>query len=135
MHKILIYLHIIHLLKSSTCFEHYSAHLQEVYIVTVYMQPPVSLLSAGGCRVHRLRKKLFFLSWCIGQPPAESDDTGGCIYTVTAIVYVQPPVSSLSAGVCPVHRLRKNLFFLNRWTGQPPAESDDTGGCIYTITA
>ena len=38
MHKILIYLHIIHLLKSSTCFEHYPAHLQEVYVVTVYMQ-------------------------------------------------------------------------------------------------
>jgi len=32
MHKILIYLHIIHLLKSSTCFEHYLAHLQEVYV-------------------------------------------------------------------------------------------------------
>jgi len=39
MHKILIYLHIIHLLKSSTCFEQYPARLQEVYIVTVYMQP------------------------------------------------------------------------------------------------
>jgi hypothetical protein len=35
-HKILVYLHIIHLLKSSTCFEHYSANLQEVYVVTVY---------------------------------------------------------------------------------------------------
>ena len=34
--QILIYLHIIHLLKSSTCFEHYPAHLQEVYVVTVY---------------------------------------------------------------------------------------------------
>ena len=32
MHKILIYLHIIYLLKSSTCFEHYPAHLQEVYV-------------------------------------------------------------------------------------------------------
>jgi len=32
MHKILIYLQIIHLLKSSTCFEHYPAHLQEVYV-------------------------------------------------------------------------------------------------------
>jgi hypothetical protein len=30
MHKILIYFYIIHLLKSSTCFEHYPAHLQEV---------------------------------------------------------------------------------------------------------
>jgi len=37
MHKILVYLHIIHLLKSSTCFEHYSAHLQEVYVVIVYI--------------------------------------------------------------------------------------------------
>jgi len=42
--EILIYLHIIHLLKSSTCFEHYPAHLQEVYVVTVYMQPLVSSL-------------------------------------------------------------------------------------------
>ena len=36
MHKIPIYLHIIHLLKSSTCFEHYPAHLQ-VYVVIVYI--------------------------------------------------------------------------------------------------
>jgi hypothetical protein len=55
MHKILIYLHIIHLLKSSTCFEHYSAHLQEVYVVILYMQPLVSSLSAGYCPVHRLK--------------------------------------------------------------------------------
>jgi len=51
MHKILIYLHIIHLLKSFTCFEHYSAHLQEVYVVIVYMQPLVSSLSAGDCHL------------------------------------------------------------------------------------
>ena len=52
MHKILIYLYITHLLKSSTCFEHYPAHLQEVYVVTVYMQPLVSSLSASAvtCR-------------------------------------------------------------------------------------
>jgi len=54
MHKILIYLHIIHLLKSSSCFEHYPAHLQEVYVVMVYVQPLVSSLSAGDCPVHRL---------------------------------------------------------------------------------
>jgi hypothetical protein len=36
MHRILIYLHTIHSLKSSTCFEHYPAHLQEVYVVIVY---------------------------------------------------------------------------------------------------
>jgi len=59
MHKILIYLYIIHLLKSSTCFEHYPAHLHEVYVVIVYMQPPVSSLSAGDCLVHRLRKSSF----------------------------------------------------------------------------
>ena len=54
--QILIYLHIIHLIKSSTCFEHYPAYLQEVYVVIVYMQPLVSSLSAGNCLVHRLRK-------------------------------------------------------------------------------
>jgi len=46
MHKILIYLRIIHLLKPSTCFEHYPAHLQEVDVVTVYMEPVVLSLSA-----------------------------------------------------------------------------------------
>ena len=56
MHKILVYLHIIHLLKFSTCFEHYPAHLQEVYVVIVYMQLLVSSLSAGDCPVHRLRE-------------------------------------------------------------------------------
>jgi len=59
MHKILIYLYIIHLLKSSTCFEHYPSHLQEVYVITVYMQLLVSSLSAGDCPVHRLRKSSF----------------------------------------------------------------------------
>jgi hypothetical protein len=54
MHKILIYLHRIHLLKFSTCFEHYSAYLQEVYVVIAYMQPLVLSLSAGDCLVHRL---------------------------------------------------------------------------------
>jgi hypothetical protein len=54
MHKILIYSHIIHSLKPSKCFEHCPAHLQEVYVVTVYMQPLVSSLSAGDCLVHRL---------------------------------------------------------------------------------
>jgi hypothetical protein len=82
MHKILIYLYIIHLLKFSTCFEHYSAHLQEVYFVIVYMQPLVSSLSAGDCLVHRLRMN-FFLNRCTRQSPAESDDTTDCIYTIT----------------------------------------------------
>jgi hypothetical protein len=62
MHKILVYLHIIHLLKSSTCFEHYPAHLQEIYVVIVYMQPLVSSLSSGDCLVRRLRKNCSFLT-------------------------------------------------------------------------
>ena len=54
----------------------------EVYVVVVYMQPLVSSLSAGDCLVHRLRKN-FFLNPCTGQSPADSDDTRGCIYTIT----------------------------------------------------
>ena len=62
MNKILIYLYIIHLLKSSTCFEHYTAHHQEVYVVIVYMRSLVSSLSAGDCPVQRLRKYSSFLT-------------------------------------------------------------------------
>jgi len=32
-----LFIYTIHLLQSSTCFEHCSAHLQEVYVVIVYM--------------------------------------------------------------------------------------------------
>jgi hypothetical protein len=39
-----LFIYIIHLLKSSTCFEHYPAHLQEFYVMIVYMQPLVSSL-------------------------------------------------------------------------------------------
>jgi hypothetical protein len=35
MYKIVIYFHIIYLLKSSTCFQHCPAHLQEVYVAIV----------------------------------------------------------------------------------------------------
>jgi len=51
-----MYLPIIHLLKSSTCFEHYPVHVQQVYVVIVYMQPLVSSVCAGDCLVHRLMK-------------------------------------------------------------------------------
>jgi hypothetical protein len=36
-------------------------HLQEVYVVIVYMQPLESSLSAGDCPVHRLRKNCSIL--------------------------------------------------------------------------
>jgi hypothetical protein len=39
--QILIYLHIIHSLKSSKCFKHHPARLQEVHVATVRMQPLV----------------------------------------------------------------------------------------------
>jgi len=55
-------------LKSSTCFEHYPAHLQEVYVVIVYMQPLVSTLSAGDCPVHWLRNKWSFLTGAQDNP-------------------------------------------------------------------
>jgi len=34
----------------------FRAHLQEVYVVIVHMQPLVSSFPAGDCPVHRLRK-------------------------------------------------------------------------------
>ena len=100
---------------------HYPAHLQEVYVVIVYMQPLASSLSAGDCLVHRLRKNF---------PLVLSLSAGDCL--VHRLRKNFPLVLSLSAGDCLVHRLRKN--FLNRCTRQSPAESDDTRGCIYTIT-
>jgi len=110
MHKV-VYLHIIHLLKSSTCFEHYPAHLQ-VYVIIVYMQPLVLSLSAGDCLVHRLtgnssslvdlqlaQNSCFFTyntllkcSTCFEHYPAHLQE----VYVV--IVYMQPLVSSLSAA-------------------------------------
>jgi len=53
--------------------KHYPAHLQEVYVVIVYMQPLVSSLSSGAEDLNR----------CTGQSPADSDDTRGCMYTIT----------------------------------------------------
>jgi len=41
-------------LKSSTYFEHFPAYLQEVYAVNVYMQPLVSSLCTGDCRLQRV---------------------------------------------------------------------------------
>jgi len=43
-------------------FRAYTAHLQEVHFVIVYMRSLVSSLSAGDCLVLRLRKKSSFLT-------------------------------------------------------------------------
>jgi len=44
---------LIHLLYSSTCFEHYYAHLQEDDCIST-ASGIVSSLSLGDCSVHRL---------------------------------------------------------------------------------
>ena len=89
MYKILIYVYITHLLKSSTCFEHYPAHLQEVYVVIVYMQPLVLSLSVGDCPVHRLRK-----NWSSFLTDASSFLTGAQdshlqIVTIPVATYIE----------------------------------------------
>ena len=72
MHKFSISIHLLH---SSTCFEHYYAHLQEEKIVLT--QHLVSSLSLGDCSVHRLREESS-RNLCTEQPPKESDVTRSC---------------------------------------------------------
>ena len=43
-------------------FRAYTARLQEVHFVIVYMQPLVSSLSAGDCLVRQSKKKSSFLT-------------------------------------------------------------------------
>jgi hypothetical protein len=74
MHKIFIYLHIIHLLKSSTCFEHYPAHLQEVYVIMVYMQPLVSSFLTGPQDSHLQRVTIPEAAYIqLGRIPPEDE--------------------------------------------------------------
>ena len=68
LHKLFL---LIHLLYSSTCFEHYYAHIQDDKIVLVRLL--VSSLSLGDCTVHRLQESSRNL--CTVQSPKESDDT------------------------------------------------------------
>ena len=75
-----VYLNIIHLLKSSTCFEYYPVHLQDVYVVIVYMLPLVSSLSVGDCPVHRLRKSSFL---------AGAQDSHLQKVTIPKVAYIQ----------------------------------------------
>ena len=53
-----------------------------------------------------------------------------CIYAASGIVTL---CRWLSCAPAKKEFFQKE-FFLNRCTGQSPAESDDTRGCIYTIT-
>ena len=57
-----------------------------------------------------------------------------CSSSGSQIVLVQHLVSPLSLDDCSVHRLSKDLSFLNLCTEQSPKESDDTRGCTNTIS-
>jgi len=70
MHKVFI---LIHLLHSSTCFEHYCVHLQEHNCINT-ASGIVTLFS--DCSVHRLREDSSNL--CTEQSPKESDDKRCC---------------------------------------------------------
>jgi len=61
--------------------EQQNSTLYRIHVVTVYVQPLLSSLSAGDCLMHRLRKD--FLNRCTGQSAAESEYTNGCTYTIT----------------------------------------------------
>jgi len=50
--------------------------------------------------------------------------------TFIKILYMFRALPCSSSGGLP----RKEKFFPNRCTGHSPAESDDTRGCIYTVT-
>ena len=103
MHKILIYLHIIYLLKSSACFEHYSAHPQEVYVAIEYMQPLVLSLSAGDCLVHLLRKN-FFLNRCTRA-------------TIPEAAYIQlrrRPPEDEQGNARNMYRILINILYVNK---------------------
>jgi hypothetical protein len=109
MHKILIYLYIIHLLKSCTCFEHYPVHLQEVYVVIVYVQPLVSSLSAGDCPVRRLRKKSSFLTG--------AQDSHLQTVTIPEAAYIElrrRPPEDEQGNARNMYRILINVLYVNK---------------------
>jgi hypothetical protein len=77
MHKFFI---LIHLLRSSTCFEHYCAHLQEDNCVNT---PDGIVTLLGDCSVHRLLESS--RNMCTEQSPKESDDTRCCVNTIVLL--------------------------------------------------
>jgi len=109
MHKILVYLYIIYLLKSSTCFEHYPAHLQEVIVVIEYVQPLVSSLSAGDCPVHRLRKNSFLTG---------AQDSHLQRLTIPEAAYIQlrsRPPEDEQGNARNMYRTLINVLYVNKY--------------------
>jgi len=110
MYKILIYLYIIHLLNSSTCFEHYPARLQKVYVIIVHMQLLVSPLSAGDCPVHRLRKNSS--SFLTG-----AQDSHLQTVTIPEAAYIQlrrRPPEDEQGNARNMYRILINVLYINK---------------------
>ena len=118
MHKILIYLHIIHLLKSSTCVNSWwlvSVH-HSTTLVDLQRDPQNSYLFTYNTFI----KILYIfreLLW-----PSSGGPLRNRIHAVSGIITLCRWLSCLVLTV-----------FLNRCTGQSPADSDDTRDRIYTI--
>ena len=70
---------LIHLLHSSTCFEHYCAHLQEDNCFNTAF----GIVTLGDCSVHRLREDSCNL--CTEQSPKQGDDTRCCVNTIVLL--------------------------------------------------
>jgi len=89
----------------------------------VLRQHLVSSLSVSDRPVHRLRNNEFFLNLCIGRSLTVTISDVVLLQVEKELVISQPVliqhlVSSLSVSDLPVHRLRKNEFFLNLCTGR-----------------
>jgi hypothetical protein len=66
---------LVHLLYSSTCFEHYCAHLQEDSCINTAS----GIVTLFGLQVESSR------NLCTEQPPKESDDSRCCVNTIVLL--------------------------------------------------
>ena len=106
---------LIHLLHSSTCFEHYCAHLHRTIVL---VHDLVSSLSLGDCSVHRLREESS-RNFCTEQFLKQNDDT-------RCIKLVKKDYHWIKSGF-------STQSFRNLCNEQSPKESDDTRCCTNTI--
>jgi len=82
MHKFFI---LIHLLRSSTCFEHYYAHLQEDSCISTAS----GIVTAFGWLFSTQSSR----NLCTEQSPKDSDDTRCCTNTIVLLKVTSPPVT------------------------------------------
>jgi hypothetical protein len=97
-----LFIYIIHLLKSSTCFEHCPAHFQEVYVVIVYMQPLVLRIKVKDVQKYN---KLYIIASC-------------CTIISTKFKFLSSSASSpVRHSHCPNLQTVLNIFLYKRPTG------------------